>query len=106
MRTLIFVSMNMKTSSNRCISRYSNISGLPKTSVIIVFHNEAWSTLLRTVQSVIDRSPRELLVEIILVDDNSDRGKFPIYFSAMLISQKIPRKFVHFYVFFLLSLNC
>uniref|UniRef100_A0A3B3SPV6 Polypeptide N-acetylgalactosaminyltransferase n=1 Tax=Paramormyrops kingsleyae TaxID=1676925 RepID=A0A3B3SPV6_9TELE len=57
----------------RCLS-WQHSASLPSATVIICFHNEAWSTLLRTVHSVLDTAPRQHLREIILVDDLSQLG--------------------------------
>ncbi|XP_075214208.1 polypeptide N-acetylgalactosaminyltransferase 13-like [Lycorma delicatula] len=79
----------------RCRTKQIDITGLPKTSVIIVFHNEAWSTLLRTVHSVINRSPSALLQEIILVDDASTRkflgADLDNYVSRLSVPTKVLR---------------
>ena len=62
---------DVRSSDCKALS-YNNLL-LPTTSIIIVFHNEAWSTLLRTVHSALNTSPEGLIKEFILVDDSSER---------------------------------
>lgn len=55
-----------------CASQNYNKENLPNASIIICFYNEHLITLLRSVHTILDRTPSHLLHEIILVDDYSD----------------------------------
>jgi len=55
-----------------CSDLVYEIDSLPDTSIIIPVYNEWPSVLYRTIYSIINRTPRRLLKDIILVDDNSD----------------------------------
>ena len=64
---------------------YDNPQSLPTTSVILIFSNEALSAVLRTVWSLILRTPKEMLNEIILVDDGSTHeGQFNFVFHIQI----------------------
>ena len=56
---------------------------LPPTSIVIVFYNEAWSVLVRTVHSILDRSPPNLVSEIVLVDDLSFMRTYNMHFKCV-----------------------
>lgn len=46
---------------------------LPTVSVVIPFYNDHLSVLMRTVHSVINRSPKHILKEVLLVNDKSTK---------------------------------
>ncbi|KAE9553228.1 hypothetical protein FO519_003578 [Halicephalobus sp. NKZ332] len=54
---------------------YSEV--LPSASIVICYFNELPSVLIRMVNSIIDRTPKELVTEILLVNDCSDLDKDP-----------------------------
>ncbi len=60
----------------RCDKKdFEELGVLPKASIIICFHDkENVSNVVRTVHSIIQRSPAHLLQEVILVDDRSRKG--------------------------------
>jgi polypeptide N-acetylgalactosaminyltransferase len=63
---------------DECRAIEYNLTTLPKASVVIIFTDEAWTPLIRTIHSVINRTPPQLLHEVLLVDDYSQRGIFSI----------------------------
>lgn len=59
----------------RCKNFSYDTSTLPTAGVVLIFTDEMWSTLIRTIFSILDAGPEELITEIIIVDDASTRGK-------------------------------
>ncbi len=57
----------------RCRNISYDVTSLPTLSVIIIYSEEPFSAIIRTVHSVINRTPPSLIQEVILVDDFSFR---------------------------------
>lgn len=93
--SLFFFLLNKEHQSIFRCQKIKYLSELPTVSVVVPFFNEHWSTLLRTVYSVLNRSPAELIVEIILVDDASTKkflkDKLDHYVAKHLPKVKIVR---------------
>lgn len=61
--------------SLRC-RKLKYLKRLPRVSAVIAFHDEHLSVLTRTVHSIVNRAPRDLLHEVLLVNDASSDEKF------------------------------
>lgn len=61
---------------------------LPSLSVVLIYLNEALSVIKRALRSIIDRTPRNLLKQIILVDDSSSnenlKGDLDLYIKSLM----------------------
>lgn len=79
------------TRTPKCRNIAYSINALPSASIVIIFHNEVFSVLLRTIHSILRTSPQNLLKDIIVVDDFSSieetKDKLEYY-----IQTRLPRK--------------
>ncbi|XP_063337307.1 probable polypeptide N-acetylgalactosaminyltransferase 8 [Pelmatolapia mariae] len=79
------------TRDPRCLKK-SYPKDLPSLSVVLIYLDEALSVLQRALRSIIDRTPKNLLKEIIMVDDNSSnenlKGDLDMYLK--LLEQENP----------------
>lgn len=85
------ISYNRTTPDTRhalCKAKHYDLTALGTTSVIVIFYNEPYSVLVRTVHSVLNTSPPQLMKEVILVDDGSTneelKGKLDYYLDTRL----------------------
>ncbi|KAM4572295.1 putative polypeptide N-acetylgalactosaminyltransferase 8 isoform 2-T2 [Odontesthes bonariensis] len=60
---------------------------LPSLGVVLIYLNEASSIIKRALRSIIDRTPKNVLKEIIMVDDNSSnedlKGDLDVYVKSL-----------------------
>jgi polypeptide N-acetylgalactosaminyltransferase len=69
----ISVNRSVRDLRNENCKKLRYLKELPSVSVVIPFYNDHLSVLLRTIHSVLNRSPKTLLKEIILVNDRSTK---------------------------------
>lgn len=88
------ISYNRTIIDNRhrlCKNKKYDLKSLPSASVVIIFHNEVFSVLLRTIHSVLNTAPDIVLKDLILVDDfstNEDlKDKLEYYIDNKLSSK-------------------
>lgn len=75
-----------------CRKKVYDLNSLPTASVVIIFFNEPYSVLVRTVHSVLNTSPKNLLKEVILVDDGSSNTELKYkldYYVKTRLSDKV-----------------
>lgn len=65
----------------RCIGNVYDVKDGMKVSVIISFFNETQINLFKTILSVVNKTTRKYLKEIIVIDDCSFDGKYLFYYS-------------------------
>ncbi|XP_028263779.1 probable polypeptide N-acetylgalactosaminyltransferase 8 [Parambassis ranga] len=74
------------TRDPRCLKK-SYPEDLPSLGVVLIYLNEALSVIKRALRSIIDRTPKNLLKEIIMVDDNSSnenlKGELDTYVKSL-----------------------
>nr|CAD7450075.1 unnamed protein product [Timema bartmani] len=88
----ISLTRNLVDPRNPLCKKIKYDQDLPTASVIVIFTNEGWSTLLRTIHSVLNRSPERFLKEVILVDDFSDQeelGEKLEYYVRSRFTEKV-----------------
>ncbi|KAG7214941.1 hypothetical protein INR49_005216 [Caranx melampygus] len=74
------------TRDSRCQNK-TYPKDLPSVGVVLIYLNEALSVIKRALRSIIDRTPKHLLAEIIMVDDNSSnenlKGELDAYVKSL-----------------------
>ena len=77
-----------------CLKKSYPIEKLPKASIVIIFCNELLSYVLRTIWSILNQTRKDLIHEIILVDDGSNDTEI-IHALPWYIRNKLQNENIH-----------
>ncbi|XP_017112455.1 putative polypeptide N-acetylgalactosaminyltransferase 12 [Drosophila elegans] len=80
----------------RCLnfSYDEDSDGMRPASIILIYRNEQLVVLLRTLHSLVDRTPKHLYAELILVDDHSDTDFWNEPLSVTFFDTYV-RRYIH-----------